>query len=68
MIGVYNQEGIFVGDILEQLTDNLQGKDLQSYLCKKHKWERSDLDHITGQQSKVQLIHTNRTSKPKYAN
>ena len=46
VIGVYNHDGVFIGDLQEQLTCNMYGEDLIEYLYQKHKWSKNDFHAI----------------------
>ena len=45
-IGVYTKQGVFIGDLQEQLTLNMHGNDLLEYLTQKHQWNNTSIQTI----------------------
>ena len=40
IMGLYNKDGVLIGDIRQHLTNAIYGENLLNYLCKKHKWTK----------------------------
>ena len=46
VLGAYNENGVFIGDLRKQLIASIHGKGLQAYLKKKHTWDNESLHKI----------------------